>query len=145
MCFTRANLRRRNRPYTAAPLNSQSGAIDRMNNAASRWLGMEDNVFGKKEDKTTAAVKKLSPKDAMAEQIEAVTGGEEITFKLGQIYVKPYVTVVHNPSGKRFTVYQDGKDDAGNPAGKRGKFWDTEKAKDIAGWILEREGQIYKA
>ena len=59
--------------------------------------------------------------------------------------MKPYVAVVRNPSGKKFTVYQDGKDDEGNPAGKRGKFWDTEKAKDIAGWILEREGQIYKA
>jgi len=106
---------------------------------------MEDKLFGKKEEKSTSAEKKLSPKDAMAQQIDAIPSGTEITFKLGQIYVKPYVTVVHNPSGKKFTVYQDGKDEAGNPAGKRGKFWDTEKAKDIAGWILEREGQSYKA
>ena len=101
-------------------------------------------MFGKKQG-APESVKKLSPKDAMAAQIDTLDTGKEITFKLGQIYVKPYITIVRNASGKRFTVFQDGKDDAGNPSGKRGKFWDTEKAMDIAKWILEREGQLYMA
>ena len=91
-------------------------------------------------------VKKASPRDVMTAQIDAVEAGKEITFKLGEIYVKPYVTVIRNApgTGKTFTAYQDGKDSAGNPSGKRGKFWDTNEAKDLAGWILEREGTLYR-
>jgi len=110
-------------------------------------------MFGKKDKGVTVAekepqkVKKASPRDAMTAQINAVEAGKEITYKLGEIYVKPYVTVVGNSAGagKKFTVYQDGKDAAGKPSGKRGKFWDTNEAKDIAGWILEREGTLYQS
>jgi len=88
--------------------------------------------------------KKASPKDVMAEKIDAVETGKEITFKLGEIYVKPYITVVRNATGKKFTIFQDGKDAAGNPAGKRGKFWDVDNSKEIVNWITEREGTLYK-
>ena len=106
-------------------------------------------MFGKKNDSATVTgdaekTKKLSPREVMAQQIEAVEPGKELSFKLGQIYVKPYITVVRNSAGKKFTVFQDGKDAAGNPAGKRGKFWDCDKAKDIANWIAEREGTSYR-
>ncbi len=57
--------------------------------------------------------------------------------------MKPYITVVRNATGKRFTVLPGCKDAAGNPAGKRGKFWDTDSAKDIVHWVCEREGKPY--
>lgn len=106
-----------------------------------------------KKSKANAAVatrveatkaKKVTPKDLLIEQIDAIEPGKEITYKLGEIYVKPYISVVHNAEGKKFTVYQDGKDAAGNPSGKRGHFWDTNQAKDIAGWLIERDGTVYK-
>lgn len=108
-------------------------------------------MFGRKDkggapapEQTAEKAKKLSPRDIMVQQIEAVESGKEISFKLGEIYVKPYITVVRNAQGKQFTVLQDGKDAAGKPAGKRGKFWDCDHAKDIAGWIVEREGSLYR-
>jgi hypothetical protein len=96
-------------------------------------------------EKQTDKVRKSSPKDVMAERIDALESGKEITFKLGEIYVKPYITVARNATGKKFTVFQDGKDAAGMPSGKRGKFWDVDHAKDIVHWIMEREGTVYKA
>ncbi len=107
-----------------------------------------------KKDKPGAAVaagteaqkaKKASPKDLLAEQINAVQPGKEITYRLGEIYVKPYITIVRNAEGKKFTVLQDGKDASGKPSGNRGKFWDTNEAREIAGWIIERDGSIYEA
>lgn len=106
-----------------------------------------------KKDKAGAAVaagteaqkpKKATPKDLLTEQINAVEPGKELTYRLGEIYVKPYITIVRNTEGKKFTVYQDSKDAAGNPSGNRGKFWDTNEAKEISGWIIEREGTVYK-
>ena len=89
-------------------------------------------------------VKKLSPKDIVAQQIATLQPGEEVTFKLGEMYVKPFVAIVRNvdypTQGKQFTVFQDSKDSDGKPAGKRGKFWDTNKAAEIADWIVSREG-----
>lgn len=108
-------------------------------------------MFGRKDKGGTTAqnqapekAKKLPPRDVMVQQLEAIESGKEIAFKLGEIYVKPFITVVRNAQGKRFTVYQDGKDAAGQPAGKRGKFWDSDKAKDIASWIVDREGSLYR-
>jgi hypothetical protein len=108
-------------------------------------------MFGRKDkggvvaaEREPQKAKKASPRDLMIEEINAIEVGKEITFKLGVIYVKPYITIVRNATGKRFVVYQDGKDAAGKPAGKRGKFWDANEAKDIVNWILEREGALYR-
>ena len=98
---------------------------------------------GTKEGRTEQP-KKATPRDLMAGQIDALEPAKEISFKLGEIYVKPFITVVRNTSGKKFTVYQDGKDQAGKPAGKRGKVWDVDHARDIANWLSEREGTLYK-
>ena len=107
---------------------------------------MEESMFGHKEG-ATVKEKTLSPKDLMAQQIDALEAGKELVFRLGQIYVKPFVTVVHSPEypgkGKKFVAFQEGAGPDNKPGGKRGKFWETNNAKDIAGWILEREGHIY--
>ena len=74
---------------------------------------------------------------------------EEIVYQLGEIYVKPFITVVRNAAypgkGKEFIVYQEAKGDDGTPGGKRGKFWDASKPLDVAKWLLEREGRLYKS
>ncbi|MBN1152803.1 MAG: hypothetical protein JXA58_06280 [Dehalococcoidia bacterium] len=106
-------------------------------------------MFGhdKNKEKDAATAKKLSPKDMMAQEMDALQSGKELEFRLGQIYVKPFITVVHNPEypgkGKKFLAFQDGLGADGKPSGKRGKFWETDKSKEIAAWILEREGAIY--
>ncbi len=108
-------------------------------------------MFGRKDKGGVVAAarlpgraKKASPRDLMIEQLSAVAVGKEITYKLGLMYAKPYVTVVRNSTGKRFVVYQDARDAAGDPAGKRTKFWDANEAKDIVSWILDREGALYR-
>ena len=103
-------------------------------------------MFGRKEKDGVAApekVRKLTPSDVMIQQLDSLETGKEMIFKLGQIYVKPYISVARNATGKKFSVYQDGMDAAGNPAGKRGKFWDADHAKDIVHWIIEREGTVF--
>jgi hypothetical protein len=103
-------------------------------------------MFGSHSDSAVKEQKKLNPKDAMAQKIEAISGSTEMVFKLGQIYVKPFITVALNPEkGKKFIVFQEAAGTDGKPGGKRGKFWETNNAKEIAGWVLEREGSPYQA
>jgi len=95
-----------------------------------------------------AKVRKLSPKDLVAQEIDQIAPGNALVFKLGVTYIKPYITVVRSPEypgkGKKFSVLQDGKDADGNPANKAGKFWDTNDAREIAGWLIDREGAVAK-
>ena len=104
-------------------------------------------MFGLKSD-SAVKEKKLSPKDAMAQRIDAVAAGSELVFKLGQIYVKPFITVTVNPDypgkGKKYIIFQEAADTEAKPSGKRGKFWETSNSKEIAGWVLEREGTVYQ-
>lgn len=91
--------------------------------------------------------KKVTPKDLMAQQLEAIEAGKDLTYKLGEIYVKPYITVTKNADypdrGKQFIVYQEGKAVDGSPSGNRGRFWETNSAGEIATWMMDREGKLY--
>lgn len=104
-------------------------------------------MFGHK-DSDTATENKLSPRDAIAQQIEAMESGKELVFRLGEIYVKPFITIAHNPEhpakGKRYIVFQEAAGPDNRPGGKRGKFWDTNNAKEIASWVLNREGRLFQ-
>ncbi len=103
-------------------------------------------MFGHK-DASAVQDKKLSPKDALAQQIDAIPAGSEMVCKLGQIYVKPFISVTINseyPKGKKFIVFQEAAGADAKPSGKRGKFWETSNAKEIAAWLLEREGHAYQ-
>ncbi len=96
------------------------------------------------EAKEPQKAKKVTAKDQMIEQINLVEPGKEIVYRLAEIYVKPFITVVRNAQGKRFTVLQEGPDEEGNPSGLRGKLWDVNDAKGIASWVIEREGIYFK-
>jgi hypothetical protein len=108
---------------------------------------MEETMFGHK-DSSTATAKKLSVKDAMAQHIDAMESGKELVFRLGEIYVKPFITIAHNPDypakGKKYIAFQEGAGPDNKPGGKRGKFWETNNTKEIASWILDREGHPYQ-
>ena len=97
------------------------------------------------ESKEPLKEKKLSPKDQMIGQLNQLEPGKEITYLLGEIYVKPFISVVRNEKGKKYSVFQDGRGMTGAPAGNRGKFWDTNDAKEIASWVLGRGGGFYSA
>jgi len=103
-------------------------------------------MFGSHSGSAVKEQKKLNPKDAMTQKIDTISGASEMVFKLGQIYVKPFITVALNPEQgkKKFIVFQEAAGTDGKPSGKRGKFWETSKAKEIAGWVLEREGTQYQ-
>ena len=98
-------------------------------------------------DQQSAKQKKATPKDLMVQQLEAIEADEELTYKLGEIYVKPYITVARNQGypekGKKYVVYQEGKAVNGSPSGNRGRFWETNNPGEIAAWMLEREGKLY--
>jgi len=112
-------------------------------------------MFWKKDKGSSASVaegpakaKKLSPKDLVTQEIDQIASGNTLVFRLGATYIKPYITVARNAEypgkGKKFSVLQDGKDAEGNPANKAGKFWDTNDAREIAGWLVDREGTVLK-
>jgi len=107
-------------------------------------------LFGRKDkggsavaDRDLRKEKTVNPKGEMIDQLDLLEPGKEVTYRLGQIYVKPFITVARNEKGKRFTVFQDGATEAGLPAGVRGKLWDVNDAKSIASWIVERGGHFY--
>ena len=93
-------------------------------------------------------VKKLSPRDLAAQELDQIAPGEHATYRLGKTYLKPYITIIRNPEypgkGKKYSVLQDGMNEEGEPANKPGRFWDTNEAREIAGWLLEREGVVVK-
>lgn len=104
-------------------------------------------MFGHK-DKSAVSERTLSPKEQMIQGVETLAAGKELVFRLGAIYVKPFITIVQNPEypakGKKFVAFQEGAGSDNRPGGKRGKFWETNKSKDIASWVLEREGHVYQ-
>ncbi len=92
---------------------------------------------------------KLSPKEFMAQQVDHLENGQDLTFKLGPIYKKPFVVVTRNPNypgkGKKFSVSQDDATPDGRPSGSRGTFFDTNNAKDVASWVVDRGGHVYES
>ena len=91
-------------------------------------------------------VKKLSPKETMIKQFEEMALEQILKFRLGEIYGGDLVIVGLNPQypdkGRKYTISLDKIVD-GQPAGKVNRLWDSNKPKDIAGWLLSREGKLF--
>jgi hypothetical protein len=87
-----------------------------------------------------------SPKERLVEQFEQLQSGEEITFVLSETFGGWLATVFCNPEhpdkGKRFFLYTDARID-GQPAGKRRLLWSSNKSKDLAEWVLNRNGEPF--
>ncbi|MDD5509230.1 MAG: hypothetical protein PHI12_00205 [Dehalococcoidales bacterium] len=87
--------------------------------------------------------KGTSPKDIMAGEIERLTPGQSLCYKLPPIYGDDLVIVKPNPNypnkGKKYLVCSESVVD-GKPSGKVLTGWDSDKASYIAGWVVERLG-----
>jgi len=102
-------------------------------------------MFRKKRSSSTDKEKSLSPKDILAREIEAMEKGEEATFKLGDMYLRPFLIIqCGSGTGRKYEVYQDTKGADGKPSGRRGSFWKTSNPKEIADWIDQRGGHRYE-
>jgi len=90
--------------------------------------------------------KELSPKEIIINQIEQLGPRQSLTYQLAEYLMDRFAIVDLNPEypgkGRKYIVSSDRMAD-GKPAGKKGRIWDSNKAKDIASWILEKQGVLF--
>ena len=104
-------------------------------------------MFGKKKE---PEVKEPSKRDILtahiAGEIEQLAQGQTLVYKLPEFYWGGYAAFFMaeiNPSypqkGKKYCACIDQITD-GKPAGKKTIAWQTDKPREIADWIAERDG-----
>ncbi len=90
--------------------------------------------------------KKLSPKDIIASKVEQLSLGETVSYRLPEVYGGGLAVVELNvqypEKGKKYFLSLEKMID-GKPAGKRSRLWESNKPKDLAGWIVDRSGELY--
>jgi len=94
-------------------------------------------------------VKQLSPKEIMINQIEQLGSGQNLTYRLAEHLWEgfgAFAMVELNPQypgkGRKYIVSSDKMAD-GKPAGQKTRLWDSSKPKDVASWILEKNGVLF--
>ncbi len=91
------------------------------------------------------AGKKLSPKDILASQIEQLGPGQSIRHQLPEFYGGDLVIIEPNPNypskGRKYTMNIQ-KMVNGKPVGEANLFWESNKPRDIAAWIVDRNGAL---
>lgn len=87
--------------------------------------------------------KKLSPKEIVINQIEQLSPGQRLSYRLHETFGGGLGIIELNPNyptkGKKYILSTDKIVDA-KPAGKIQLVWDYNKPKDLADWIVERYG-----
>ena len=112
-------------------------------------------MFWKKKPATEAKateakpkVKKLSPKEIMSNQFEQLGPGQCLSYRLPETYGGGLAVVELNPQyptkGRMYIVSTE-KIVGDKPAGQRSRLWDSNKAKDVAGWIIDRGGELFSS
>ena len=101
---------------------------------------------GGKAEPPKAKAKPLSPKDALAGQIEQLVPGQSLSYITSKTYGGYIATIELNPQyptkGRKFMMStQSVADD--KTSGQKNRLWDSDKAKDIAVYILDREGKPF--
>lgn len=90
--------------------------------------------------------KRLSPKDIIASKVEQLSPEETITYRLPEVYGGGLAVVELNVQypvkGKKYFLSLEKMID-GKPSGKRSRLWESNKPKDLAGWIVDRSGELY--
>lgn len=93
--------------------------------------------------------KKLSPKDIIINQIDALTEGQSVLYKLPEIYwsgLGGFIIIERNDQksikSKPFAAFADEIKD-GTPVGKKKRLWEFNVAREMASWIIERNGVLY--
>jgi hypothetical protein len=90
--------------------------------------------------------KKLSPKGIIINQIEQLAPEHAVTYRLPEGRGGNLAVVELNPQypgkGRKYTMSFEKLVD-GKPSGKRSHIWDSDKPKDVAGWILSLNGELF--
>lgn len=91
-------------------------------------------------------VKAKSPRDVLIEKIDQMTPGQELWYRLSPMYGKDLIVVLANKDfpGKRISRYAvQGADDIdGKPGPKRRTYWESNKAKPVALWLIGRTAEL---
>ncbi len=96
------------------------------------------------QPETTAQT--LPPEQTLESQIMQLTPGQAIAYQHPAIYGGGLSIVELNPNypdkGKRYSLNTEELAD-GKPTGKTRQLWESDKVKDIAHWVLERDGKPF--
>jgi hypothetical protein len=116
---------------------SSSGGV-----AVAGGAAPSEVVSGKEKGKTTE-VKPPSPREVMAGEIEQLSAGQFLRYKLPPFYGDDLAVIQMNPDypqkGRKYRLGSESIID-GKPSGKINFIWDTDKPADLAKWVLERLG-----
>jgi hypothetical protein len=89
--------------------------------------------------------KEKSPRDLLIEKIEQMTPGQEYWYRLSPMYGKDIIVVFANKNypGKRISRFAvQGADEVnGKPGPHRRTYWESNKAKPIALWLIGRTAE----
>jgi len=100
-------------------------------------------MFWKRKKTEGAREKKLSPKEVITNEIEQLAPGQALSYKHTETFGGGLTVVELNPQypekGKKYNVSTEELVD-NKPAGKRRRLFDSNKPKDVASWILDRDG-----
>lgn len=90
--------------------------------------------------------KPLSPRDIMASKIEQLSAKETLKYKLPEVYGGELAVVEMNPQypqkGRKYMLGTERVLD-GKPTGKITNMLTTDQPRDIAKWIVERNGELF--
>jgi len=101
-------------------------------------------MFGKKK---SAAGGKLSQKDIIANQVEQLGPGQSLSYRLPKSFGGELAVIELNPrypegKQKKYILWEQQIED-GKPAGKRRHFLDFDKPKELAGWVIDKGGELF--
>ena len=93
--------------------------------------------------------KKLSPKEIFEQQIDGLSDGKSLTYKLPEFYHSSFgafVIIEANPKygekkQKKFLAFADSTSDV-QPAGKRRELWGFDKGKDMSDRLMQWNAQL---
>ena len=87
--------------------------------------------------------KQLSPKEILINQLEQLAPGKTLSYKLPELWGGELAIVGLNPqypqNGKKYFIDLE-EFVANKPSGQRKPFVQVEKTKEMASWIIEKEG-----
>lgn len=96
---------------------------------------------------TKSGPKQLSPRETLNQKIEALQPGQAVSYTLPDTFGGGLAVMHLNPDypnkGKKFVMSLESLMD-GKPSGKRRYLWDSNKAKDLASWVMDRLGKPYE-
>jgi len=89
-----------------------------------------------------------SPTDIMTGEIERLSAGQSLRYKMPVVYGDDLTVIQANPdypqkAKKKYLLGSERVID-GKASGKISYIWDSDKAKDLAKWVTERLGEPFR-